>query len=163
MTSKVTAITQEKLFFAVLSSLCLVIPFFLSQNQLLTGTIVNACLFFSSKFKTKKYQLPLIFLPSLATLSRGLIFGSLTSFLIVFLPFIWLGNYLLILTYEKKGNIFFSAFSKYLLLYLTARLFFSFGLVPRLFLSSMGLYQLITALLGGLIFWLLQKKITGHE
>ncbi|MBU0627442.1 hypothetical protein KKG31_04880 [Patescibacteria group bacterium] len=50
-----------------------------------------------SALNLKKYAiLPIILLPSLAVLARGLIFGPFTIFLLYMIPAIWLGNFLLV-------------------------------------------------------------------
>jgi len=49
--------------------------------------------------------------------------------------------------------------SKVLVLFCTAYIFVSLGIVPKIFLTAMGLMQLITALVGGfLAFIILNKK-----
>lgn len=117
------------------------IPFFFSKSQILTGTFVNSALFLTAIFLPKKYFLPIIIFPSLAVLSRGLIFGPFTPFLVYFLPAIWLGNFLLIFTFRKFSayanfflNIFFASLFKWAILNFTAKIYFSLHLVPQLFL-----------------------------
>lgn len=149
------------LVFTGLSVLSLILPFSLGHLQWLVGTIVNACLFLAAIFLPKKFFAPLIVLPSLGVLGRGIIFGPFTSFLIYFLPFIWLGNLTLILVFKalyKKSSdfkyflfMFCAASVKYLFLSVIASLYFKFHLVPAIFLQTMGAIQLLTALAGGLI------------
>ncbi len=153
------------LVFAGLSFLSFIIPFSLGHPQWLVGTIVNTCLFLAAIFLPKKFFLPLIILPSLGVLSRGIIFGPFTSFLVYFLPFIWLGNLILILSFKKPCkkfhhfnyfiSIFIAAISKYLFLLAIANLYFKFHFVPAVFLQTMGISQLLTALAGGIISWIL--------
>jgi len=143
----------------VFSAICIVaffVPFAFGHPQWLVGTIVNACLFVSAIFLPKKYFIPLAVLPSLGVLARGLVFGPLTMFLVYFLPFIWLGNLILILVY-KKTNFVIASLAKFLFLYIGANIYFSFHVVPKLFLTAMGLNQLATALAGGLIAFLILK------
>ena len=140
------------------------IPFLLGQNQLVTGIVVNAALFVSSTFPGYSF-LPIVILPSLAVLGRGLIFGPQTSFLVYFFPFVWLGNLVLIFIFRgvqgRWGNwwgVSIASLSKYLLLFSLANLFFHFNLVPRLFLQTMGFNQLATALLGGIVsLWIIKR------
>lgn len=153
----------------VLYVVAFAIPFLLNSNQLLTGTLVNALFFLGAYYLPKKYYLPLIVLPSLSVLTRGALFGPFTLFLVYFLPFIWMGNFLLILVFKKTyytsgiiAAIIFSACTKQALLLFSARFYYSLKLVPALFLNSMGVLQLLTALLGGLIFYFIIKKIS-HE
>ena len=160
-----TLLISQKVIFVTLSFLSFSIPFFLGHSQIITGTIVNASLFLATIYLPKRFFWPMIFFPSLAVLSRGLIFGPFTPFLIHFLPMIWLGNFLLIYTFRNfsaHANFFLSvliaALVKWLTLYLTANIFFKFHLVPRLFLTTMGINQFITAILGGLLAYLFTKK-----
>jgi len=143
--------------FAGISVLSFSIPFFLGYPQWLIGTIVNACLFSAAIFLPKKFFLPLIIFPSLGVLLRGVIFGPFTPFLAYFLPFIWLGNLVLILSFKKlysfnyPVSVFFAAFAKYLFLMIIANIYFKFQVVPAIFLQAMGLGQFLTALAGGMI------------
>lgn len=160
------------------------VPFFFSNSQFLTGTLVNATLFLTAIFLPKKYFLPIIIFPSLGVLSRGIIFGPFTPFLIYFLPIIWLGNFLLILSFRiffarlprlprvktrgaqsRGANIFqsiiFASLIKWILLYSIAKIYFSFHLIPNIFLQTMGIYQFITACLGGLIAFFIYRKYYG--
>lgn len=157
------------LLYTVLIFGSFVIPFSASQHQIITGSIVNALLIGSAIIFPKKLLLPIIFLPSLAVLSRGIIFGPFTMFLVYFLPVIWLGNFVLVLlfsrTYVKLGHwgaLGISASAKYLLLFSFANLFFRFQLVPKIFVQTMGLFQLITAVLGGILVYFVLKGLRGR-
>jgi hypothetical protein len=154
--------------YLVLTTSSFVIPFSISQHQLITGTLVNAALIGSVILFPGKLILPLIFFPSLGVLSRGIIFGPLTPFLVYFLPAIWLSNFLLVKVFELSNIRFsyfkslgISAIAKYLLLYLLANLYFHFSLVPKLFVQTMGIFQLVTALSGGMLVYLLLKGFHG--
>ncbi len=164
----------SSLVFAGLSILSIVVPFLLGHPQWLVGTVVNACLFLAVVFLPSKYYLPLAVFPSLGVLARGLVFGPFTYFLVYFLPFIWLGNLILILTFKKCFSRFKYIFSvilasgaKFLFLFIIANIYFKFSIVPALFLQSMGFSQLATALAGGLISWLIfyiyGKRNSGNK
>jgi hypothetical protein len=141
------------------------VAFFMGHPQWLVGTIVNAGLFLTATYLPKKYFLPIVIFPSLAVLARGLIFGSFTWLLIYFLPFIWLSNYILIqifsfLSNRKKGyviSVVLATVGKFALLFLVANIYFKFSFIPDVFLHTMGLNQLATALAGGLISFLIYK------
>jgi len=92
---------KANLVFASVSILSFFAPFAFGHPQWLVGTIVNACLFLGAVYLPKKYYIPLAVLPSLGVLARGLVFGPFTYFLVYFLPFIWLGNLILILVFKK--------------------------------------------------------------
>lgn len=147
------------LTFSLINFLSFAVPFSLGHPQLLVGSIVNACLFLGALFLPQKFIYSIIFLPSLAVLSRGIIFGPFTPFLIFMVPFIWVGNWLLVFGFKRLFNksqnywlaAFTVAFLKYLFLYSSALLLFKLKILPKLFLTSMGFLQLITALLGAVI------------
>lgn len=148
-------ISLTKLVTFILTSLSFLVPFLLSQSQFPTGVFVNALLFLAVLFLPASTRLPLIIFPSLAALTRGLIFGSFTPFLLTFIPIIWLGNWLLTIVFdktrEKLGMIpagILSAVVKSAVLFMTATVFVEVKLVPKLFLTTMGGIQLVTALVG---------------
>ena len=103
----------------------------------------------------------MIVFPSLGILARGVIFGPFTPFLIYFLPFIWLTNLILILVFKKFFNlkyllsVFFAAAAKYLFLLTVANIYFELHFVPKIFLQVMSTNQLLTALSGGIISWII--------
>jgi len=155
------------LVFTTLTVLSFFVPFTIGHPQLLVGIIVNACLFLSVIFLPKKYYLPIIVMPSLGLLARGIVFGSLTPFLIYFLPFIWLGNLVLVLAFKKlfstgSVSIITAAGAKFLFLFIVANIYFNFHLVPKLFLQSMGMFQLFTALIGGFVALIILKIYGKH-
>lgn len=134
------------------------LPFFLHDSQFVTGTLVNFLLFIAAVHFSKRNQLAVIFAPSLGTLSRNLIFGTATRSILFFLPFVWLGNYLLIYVFsalrlktKPMYAVGAAALAKSSVLSLTARSLVRNSFVPRLFIEVMGLNQLITATLGGLL------------
>lgn len=143
------------------------IPFLLGHPQLLVGTLVNAALLFSALYFEKKFIYPIIFFPSLAVLSRGLIFGPLTPFLFLMLPFIWLGNFILVFIFQRlylfNFNFWFclllSSLTKAVFLYSITLLLFNFQLLPKLFLTTMGVIQFITAISGGVLVFFCHKLI----
>lgn len=148
---------QETLFLFLLAGAGFLVPFLLGHNQLLVGSVVNAMLFSSAFFLRGRKILPLVLMPSLGAVAGGLLFGNLTVFLIYMVPFIWLGNLSLVflvklLNLRMKMNYWLGAViassAKALLLFSCAFALYSFGLVPALFLTAMGIMQLCTALAG---------------
>lgn len=163
-------LAKAKLVFLGLALLSFVIPFSLSSSQLITGTIVNTILFSSAIFLPRKLFLPIIIFPSLGVLSRGLIFGPLTPFLFYFIPFIWLGNLSLVLVFKKTFpylgywlSVLLAALVKLTVLFSSASFFFRLDIVPRLFLTTMGFNQLVTACLGGFSAFLFFKKFSDGK
>ncbi|OGF99984.1 hypothetical protein A2Y99_01520 [Candidatus Gottesmanbacteria bacterium RBG_13_37_7] len=141
------------------------IPFLLSGPQLLTGTVVNTLLYVASAKQISRKNLYLISLfPSLGAVSNGIIFGRFTPYLLFFTPSIWLGNMVLILSFQKfkssltyPFSIIFPSILKTSVLYLSALIFTKIHLVPPIFISSMGAVQLITSLMGGTFAFMLFK------
>lgn len=145
------------------------IPFLLGQPQLLVGTIVNASLFIAALFLPANFLYPVMIFPSLGVISRGLLFGPFTHFLLLMTPFIWIGNWLLITVFKKILNqtqqywlaVGLASIFKFGCLLTTAQILVSLHLLPKIFLTTMGLYQLITALLGGGLAWLIRRSCSN--
>jgi len=134
------------------------VPFIIGHPQWLVGIFVNACLFVSAISLSKKNTLAVIILPSLGVLARGIIFGPLTISLMYFLPFIWAGNYLMVIVFNKAiqhfslfSSVILSAVIKFAVLFIPAVLYVRLSLVSSLFLQLMGVNQLLTAMGGGII------------
>jgi hypothetical protein len=144
----------------MLYALALFIIPFISMNQLIVGTLVNAVLINSAiTCKTKKVFL-LAIIPSIAAFSAGILFANLTPQLLLMLPFIWIGNFVLmylaqIIISMQKKNYFvgatLGATAKTLLLFFSAELLFTQALVPVLFLTAFGAIQFITAISGAIL------------
>lgn len=155
---KTIAITLKKILILpiniALPLFAFAIPLFVSGPQLLTGSLVNCFLFLSTSYSSKKTQATVIILPSIAAILNGVIFNKFTPFLAIFLPFIWIGNWILVQTFKKKSflNVLLSAFLKSMFLFLFAFMFFKLSIVPKLFLQAMGVFQFITAVVGGIVF-----------
>ena len=159
---------SRQAWFYALCAISFLVPFSLGEPQLLVGTIVNAALV-AGAFKLRGWEiLPLVVLPSIATLSRGIIFGPFTPYLAIMLPFIWVGNALLVLAVKRfvvadkrnfaLGNAIGIA-AKVALLFGSAYALYSLKVIPAVFLTAMGVFQLITALLGaGLAFGALKAE-----
>jgi len=134
------------------------IPFFIGHPQIAVGIIVNAMLIVSA-LNLKGWKLaPIIILPSIAMLARGALFGPFTIFLIYMIPFIWVGNLILVLSFKGfklrlKQNYWLTlvlgAFFKSGFLFLSAFVLYYFGLIPVVFLIAMGIMQIVTAIFGG--------------
>ncbi|PIZ91378.1 hypothetical protein COX85_04160 [Candidatus Micrarchaeota archaeon CG_4_10_14_0_2_um_filter_55_9] len=136
------------------------VSFLLAGPQLLVGSVVNALLVTTALELRNWKLLPILILPSLGVLSRGLVFGPFTVYLALMIPFIWVGNALLALTVKKlyladSRNYWVSLLAgaslKAAFLFACALALNYFGLVPAPIVAAMGLMQLVTALLGGTI------------
>ena len=146
----------------LLTSLSISAPLFIKSPQLLVGSIVNFVLFFSANRFGFKKTLPSILLPSLMAYSSNVLFKGATPFILYFIPIIFLGNsiYVLLNTYidNKFLSVFLSSISKSLLLYVSAVVLVNEIGLPSIFLTSMGVMQLFTGLIGGYIGLLMYKR-----
>ena len=145
--------TKEKIELIVYSLISFFIPFLIANPQLLVGSIVNFFLAVTAIKFDLRYSTPVIFLPSLGVFFAGLIFGVNTKYLIYFIPFIWIANFIFVYSFKLKINFFVKPLVASLL---KAAFLFSVAMVmvylfdfPKMFLLAMGLLQLITALIGG--------------
>jgi len=168
MDEETTAIDTKSLTIHqnVIIGLTFFIPFLISGPQLLTGSLVNFLLILGSRYVDKKNLLIISVIPSVAAVFNGLIFGKFTIFLVYFLPFIWLGNFTLIksILYLKERaslplSIILSVILKTIILYAVALIFFNFKFVPEIFLTAMGVFQLVTGMVGGVVFLGINKFI----
>lgn len=135
-----------------------VIPLVVAGPQWLTGTLVNALLFLAVTALSERTVWLVIVLPSLGAVGHGALFGPFTPFLLFFLPFIWLGNLLLVRAFTFLQRAVFpsvavvmSAALKAALLFLCALLYVRLQWVPEPFLLAMGLVQFFTAVAGGFL------------
>lgn len=142
----------------VYSLVVFLVPFFIGHSQYLTGIIVNMALVLAAFNIRNEKLLPIIMLPSIAVFARGLIFGPFTMYIVYVMPFIWLGNFLLVymvkrLSVSSKLNSFVSlgagAIIKSAFIFAGAYLMFSIGIIPQQLLIPMGIIQLVTAAIGG--------------
>ena len=158
---------KTELKYGLLFGLVLFLTPFISSNQLIVGTIVNALLIKAAvDFKSKKAFL-LSIVPSIAAFSAGFLFGGLTHQVILMLPFIWAGNLALMIILRKmfvkqRKSFLYSSLAagtaKTALLFLAALALFTLSLAPAVVLTAFGIMQFVTAQAGGIIV-LLSNKI----
>jgi hypothetical protein len=151
---------QEYIELFVYSLICFTVPFFLGHAQWIVGIIVNATLVLAALNLKSRMILPIILMPSIAILMRGTMFGTLTISLAIMIPFIWIGNMILVFVFkkmalQKKNNnimvLFTGAGAKAAFIFISALILYNIGIVPAIFLTAMGLMQFYTALSGGMI------------
>ncbi len=148
----------ENIEMVVYSVVCFFVPFFMGHPQLAVGIAVNAALV-AAALNVRSYKLlPVIMLPSLGVLSRGVIFGPFSKFLVYMIPFIWVGNAILVFSFkhfklQKKYSYFNTLVIGSLLksgfLFLCALILVKMSIVPVMFLAAMGAVQAGTAFAGG--------------
>ncbi|MDD5751085.1 MAG: hypothetical protein PHS73_01020 [Candidatus Peribacteraceae bacterium] len=154
-TAKNTVAAQLSLVVPVVA---FIVPLIVSGPQWLTGTIVNCLLFLAAVRLSGPASGLTIVLPSIGAVGHGMLFGPFTPFLLFFLPFIWVGNWLLVACFGffrpyvfSPVAVIVSAGAKAAFLYGAALLMVHVGWVPALFLVSMGAVQFVTAVAGGLL------------
>ncbi|MFC1769212.1 hypothetical protein ACFLZX_05605 [Nanoarchaeota archaeon] len=151
---------QENVEMVVYSSVCFFIPFLMGHPQLLVGTLVNASLILGSLNLKSHKLLPVIILPSIGVLSKGAIFGPFTIFLLYMVPFIWIGNFILVFAFKKFNlqlklnkwlTLLIGAAMKTAFLFIIALVLVKLDILPPIFTTTMGLFQFYTAILGGIL------------
>ena len=157
---------QQYVEVVIYSTIGFFLPFLVGHPQIVVGVIVNSLLILSALNLQKYKLLPLVIMPSLGALSRGILFGPFTLYLLYFIPFIWIGNSILVFAFkhfnlkEKRNyfvTLFAGSFLKAAFLFSIAYLFVSIKLVPVVFLTAMGVMQLTTALMGGVVAYGTQR------
>ncbi|MFH0875747.1 MAG: hypothetical protein V1859_07455 [archaeon] len=142
------------------SLLAFLLPLLIGHPQILVGVGINTVLILCAIYMDAKGTLPVILLPSVGVLTRGLIFGPFTVYLIYMIPFIWIGNAIIVyaMKYFKgklKSNYFvslgISSGLKTAFLFGCAYILVTLKIIPVAFLTTMGLMQLTTAVLGGIV------------
>jgi len=155
----VLANSYQYLEMVLYTAVCFFLPLLVGHPQIFVGIIVNTMLI-ASALNIKGYKLlPVIIAPSLGALSRGMLFGPFTIFLVYMIPFIWIGNAILVFSFKwmklrlKKNywlTLTVGAGAKSLFLFGAAFILYSLNIVPVIFLTAMGIMQLITAVSGGI-------------
>lgn len=150
------AVAQFSMLLAVVSFA----PLF--NNQIITGTIVNASLLISVVLLGMSGSLLLCLLPSLISLSVGL----LPIVMAPMVPFIILGNIVFVFTFDalRKRNYFLglipAALLKFSFLFLTSNFLIQFFIkqaVASKIAAMMSWPQLVTVLLGGVVVYFLSR------
>lgn len=152
---------EENIQMVLLSCVGFFLPFVLGHPQILVGVIVNAMLIVGATYLKGHKMLPLILLPSLGVLTAGVIFGTYTIFLLYLIPFIWIGNTIYIYVYKHvsfkknslKNNLLGIGTASILkagFLFGITFLLVQLAIIPSVFLTAMGVLQLVTALIGGI-------------
>jgi len=154
---------QETIEIIIYSVVSFFLPFIIGHPQYLVGALVNSLLIISA-MNIKGYKLlPIIIAPSLGALTQGLLFGPFTIFLVYMAPFIWIGNAVLVYCFKyfkltKKMNywltLLIGSITKAVFLFIIAYILYSLNIIPVIFLTAMGIIQLVTAISGGVIAYI---------
>ena len=146
-------------------TLSFAIPLLIGKPQLLVGSSINFLITLTVLKYGFKKSIPVLLTPSLVATGTGLLFGGATLFLVYLMPFIMISNILFSYSISKKKNllgILIGIFIKVSFLYLATYVLVQTVELPNIFLTSMGLVQIYTALIGGVVgfsFYMLTKRI----
>ncbi len=167
---------HEKLYeFIAYLGLLFLVPLVLGHlnglpNQFLVGTTVNFLLALSAFRVFGWKRIPLVVLPSVGAYLSGFLFGVNSPFLLFFIPFIWVANWVyveLISRFSAMKNNLYAGFvpslAKAGLLFTVAYIFVSLSLVPSVFLFAMGAMQFATAISGMFLAILAKPLLFGRE
>src|SRR3989344_8136799 len=137
----------ENIEMSVYTLVSFLLPVFIGHPQIIVGIAVNAILIMAA-LNLKGYKvLPVIIAPALGALMRGILFGPFTIYLVYLIPFIWIGNAILVFSFRwlkvrMNKNYFLTlivgAVTKSGFLFLIAFLLFRLEIIPAIFLTSMG-------------------------
>lgn len=161
ITTRVETVREEFLTLGLWMGV-VTVPLLFGGPQLLVGSIVNALLFVASRRLDQRQLAVMAVLPSLAAVGHGILFGGLTGYLIKLLPFIWVGNFLLMIIFRKVSNrwggVVIASVLKAGWLWGATYLLSVFGVVPKAMVVLMGVAQLTTAMIGGMGVNLIMKR-----
>lgn len=155
---------SSTLIFTTLLFLSIFLPSFIHQ-QGITGPLINAFLLLAAVRLGKSSAITLGLIPSVVALSRGLLPVALAPIV----PFIMLANCLFVLVFSaiyKKSfplAVLSAATVKFLLLHTVSQILLA-NLLPGKFVTvashMMSWPQLVTALAGGVIAWVILSGFT---
>ncbi|MCD4705567.1 ECF transporter S component [bacterium] len=148
--------------FLFLAGLSILIPAFF-HIQFITGPIINAILFLAVVLIGRSNALLIGIVPSVIALS----FGILPALLAPMVPFIMISNAILIMVFSllKKNywlGVLIASTAKFLFLYFSCSIVMELVLKKELALKVsqiLGWTQFVTAILGGVIAWLILKNL----
>ena len=153
---------KTAIVFLILMSIITIAPLF--RNQIITGSIVNAILFLSVIILGLKTAIIIGIIPSIIALFTGI----LSPILMPLIPYIILSNIILVYSFYILKNknywlsIIVSSFLKFLFLFTISNFVIRFIIkeeVVKNIAVTMSYPQLITALTGGFIAYIILKKV----
>jgi hypothetical protein len=156
-------VVTKSIVFAIFLASATIMPALIHQ-QFITGPIVNAILFTSTIILGTESAIMIGLIPSLIALS----FGLLSPALAPMVPFIMMSNAVLVMIFSslQKRNYWMSMVSasifKFLFLFVTSSIVINLLLKKEIttkVAQMMSWPQLITALMGGIIAFLIIKTI----
>lgn len=153
---------SKEIQYSILFLTLLLVPLLIGKPQYLVGIIVNTVLVYSTLKFGFKNTIPFLILPSSMSYLRGLLFGNLTIYLVYLIPFIIISNGIYSFTVSKLKNkkvgILLGGILKVICLYLVTNILVNTISLPNIFLTTMGINQLITAGVGGVVGYVIYYK-----
>lgn len=176
----------------IIAFLAFVVPTFLAQlintffgagsviannSQIIVGTVVNTILVISAlNLKGWNKTIFVVTMPSISTIMSGYVFKTASIYMVWMIPAIWLGNFVLILSFKyimiKRNSSYFIAaiigiIGKVAIIFGIFMLLKLFNIFPVKMISNlqkaMSLIQLITATLGSLFAFVIYKLENKKE
>lgn len=176
----------------IIAFLAFVVPTFLAQlintffgagsviannSQIIVGTVVNTILVISAlNLKGWNKTIFVVTMPSISTIMSGYVFKTASIYMVWMIPAIWLGNFVLILSFKyimiKRNSSYFIAaiigiIGKVAIIFGVFMLLKLFNIFPVKMISNlqkaMSLIQLITATLGSLFAFVIYKLENKKE
>ncbi|MFN3301720.1 MAG: ECF transporter S component, partial [Patescibacteria group bacterium] len=156
-------IAKKAAIFTLLIGIAILTPAIVHRQEI-TGPIINAILFLSTVLLSPELAMFIGLFPSIVALSSGL----LPAVLAPMVPFIMTANAILVLIFSflrKKSywlGVVLAAFCKFLFLFSTSSIMMKLILKKELatkVAAMMGWTQLVTALAGGIIAFLILKAL----
>ena len=183
---------NENIQTIIIALLAFLIPTFLGQlintlfgtnsivtnnSQLIIGTIVNTLLIISALNLKGWNKIALIItMPSISTILSGFVFKSASVYMVWMIPAIWMGNLALILAFKYimlvKGKSYLFAtiigvISKVVIIFVFFNILKLFNIFPEKLVlnlqNAMSLIQLITAIIGCLVAYIIYKAELSHN
>lgn len=176
----------------VIAVLAFLVPTFLAQlinasfgvgsvvannSQIIVGTVVNTILVISAlNLKGWNKTIFVVTMPSISTIMSGYVFKTASIYMVWMIPAIWLGNFVLILSFKyimiKRNSSYFIAaiigiIGKVAIIFGIFMLLKAFNIFPVKMISNlqkaMSLIQLITATLGSSFAFVIYKLENKKE
>ncbi|MGN1270121.1 MAG: hypothetical protein ACI4UU_04560 [Clostridia bacterium] len=149
--------------------------FLATNSQFVVGAIVNTCLIIAGiNAKGLKKMLCVVFLPSISALLSGCVLHISAIYTVYMIPFIWIGNFLLLILFKylfvhKNINYIITSvcaiLAKCAVIFAGYNIFVYANVIPQnskvaqVLFTSMGINQIITAVLGSIIAFGLIKLV----
>lgn len=148
-----------------------------NNSQIIVGTVVNTILVISAlNLKGWNKTIFVVTMPSISTIMSGYVFKTASIYMVWMIPAIWLGNFVLILSFKyimiKRNSSYFIAaiigiIGKVAIIFGIFMLLKAFNIFPVKMISNlqkaMSLIQLITATLGSLFAFVIYKLENKKE